>query len=370
MDVCAVCGQTRRGSANFCAQCGTSFVPPAPRAPASLAPIAEAPAPSSAPTARPLAPIAEAPAPAVSARPLVIHRVPVSHREPPPETGRSGTKPLIMPADPDSDPDSAPDPAVGPDPDPDALRSRRGGDMILTVIVAAIVLFAGAGTASWLLTHHSAKQVVLPAVHVKTVSPPGTGSPGTKASRNHSRAAGSSGISQPAAGSSGTGVAGAGSGTAPPGQTTPSLGPASESTPPASGQTGLVIVGHSAAADPRAPAVLAFARNYFSAINKHSFWRYVKLLSASLRQGLTKASFEQDFGSSADSAATIVRIFTVGSGMVGVSISFTSRQKPSQSPTGTESCTKWVITLYLDDHSGHYQIGQAPPSYSPIDYAC
>jgi hypothetical protein len=94
------------------------------------------------------------------------------------------------------------------------------------------------------------------------------------------------------------------------------------------------------------------------------------LFSPSLRQGQSKSEFDQDFGSSADSRATIIKIVTSGSGLTGVRITFTSHQKPSQSPTGTESCTRWNITLYLDDSSGRYLIGQAPPAYHPTDRRC
>jgi hypothetical protein len=254
---------------------------------------------------------------------------------------RSEMKPLIMPDEPEP-------------------SGRRRRDTILTVMVVVIVLLGGGGTAAWIVLHRAPGRATLPAIHASTGSPSSDGPAGAT----------SPGVGSPRDLSPSTGSSDAGSGSASPGQVTPSPSAEPGSTAPGTDSTRLVRLGSSAVGDPRAPGVLAFTKMYFAAINDHSFRRYRDLLSVSLRDAQTKAEFEQDFGSSADSGATIVRIFTSGAGATGTSISFTSHQKPSQSATGTESCTKWIITLYLDDGSGHYLIGQAPPSYSPVDHAC
>ncbi len=231
------------------------------------------------------------------------------------------------------------------------------------MIIAVIVLLAGAGAVTWILRQRKAEQAALPAVQAS--SPLRGAGPSPAASQSPGAS-----VATPGSGSAGGGGAGSGgSGGSPSGQPTPSPEPAAGSTPPVAAK-GLVRINSPVAADPRASAVLAFVRRYFTAINDHSFERYAKLFSASLRSDESSAAFERDFGSSADSAATVIKIFTSGTGLTGAQITFTSHQKPSQSPTGTESCTDWNITLFLEDSSGHYLISQAPPGYAPTDRAC
>jgi hypothetical protein len=225
----------------------------------------------------------------------------------------------------------------------------------VAVIIAVIVLLAGAGTVTWIVRDRKTEQAALPAVQTR-----GPAGPSPAASQSPGAS-----VATP-----GSGPAGAGSGGSPSVQPTPSPESAAVSTPPVAAAKGLVRVSSPVASDPRAPAVLAFVRRYFTAINDHSFERYAKLFSASLRSDESTAAFERDFGSSTDSAATIIKIFTSGTGLTGAQITFTSHQKPSQSATGTESCTDWNITLYLEDSSGHYLISQAPPGYAPTDHAC
>ncbi|HUC56983.1 MAG TPA: hypothetical protein VMA95_06255 [Streptosporangiaceae bacterium] len=310
MNVCAVCGQTRHASANFCTKCGTPFPPAEPAVPAQAA-----------------VPPPEAPGAHGAWRPS----------RPPLNISRSEVKPLIPPDEP-----------AGPG------RWRR--DTILTVVIAVIIIMAGGGTAAWVLLHRPQHQSAIPVIHA-TVSSPSSSAPAGQVPSSSPSPGSETPSSQPEnPGSSG------------PAEPVGSLSPTP--TPAGTGSAVLVRVGRSAAADPREPEVLAFVKSYFAAINSHSYRQYLSLLSPSLRAMLTKSKFEFDFSSSSDSAATIVRISTTDAGTTAASITFTSHQKPSQSATGTERCTKWVITLYLEDDSGDYLIGQAPFGYEPSDRAC
>jgi len=105
--------------------------------------------------------------------------------------------------------------------------------------------------------------------------------------------------------------------------------------------------------------VVSFLQSYFTAINNHDYGQYASLVTSSQRP--TPAEFENGFGTTTDSNATLTGLVPYGTGMAAT-VKFTSNQSPSASPDGA-SCDAWHITLFLQPHGNGYRIGQAAPDY-------
>jgi hypothetical protein len=127
-----------------------------------------------------------------------------------------------------------------------------------------------------------------------------------------------------------------------------------------------VAVSASAAQGPDEPHVLQFLQRYFAAINHHDYGKYTSLLMSSQR--LTLQQFQTGYSTTADSAATLTALAPTPTG-VAATVTFTSHQSPSQSPTST-GCDTWHITLFLRPHAGAYRIGPAQPGYHAQYQAC
>jgi hypothetical protein len=126
--------------------------------------------------------------------------------------------------------------------------------------------------------------------------------------------------------------------------------------------TGLITVQPAAASESSAPSVVSFLNNYFTAINHHDFAAYRRLFSASLRGGLSAAAFASGYGTSKDSLVTLHTISPLGTRELDAAVTFTSRQRPADSPTHS-SCTGWVISLYLVRQGQDYVIVSPPAGY-------
>ena len=138
-------------------------------------------------------------------------------------------------------------------------------------------------------------------------------------------------------------------------------------TPTAS--TGLVTVAPGVTQQGAEPAVVAFLNTYFTAINTHDYQQYRSLLSPRLQQAETEAEFRAGYRGTSDSAATLAGLAPQGPGIVAASITFTSHQPASDSPTHS-GCTNWDITLYLEAQGNSYVIGSPPASYHASFQAC
>ncbi len=203
---------------------------------------------------------------------------------------------------------------------------------------AAIVLVAGAAGAAWLFSHHGARSPVPPA---SAAGPPGH-------------------AVQPTAPA--TSGPGAPSSLAPSALSAPSVSPTGS-------DQGLVTVTDSAAQDSAAPSVAAFADSYFAAINAHHYLAYRMLLGPELQQNMTRASFNEGYNGTVDSAIQLVSISAAADGDTEAVLTFTSHQVPD-SADGQESCTNWDITLFLTPASGAYLIDQSPPGYQASSSPC
>ena len=143
------------------------------------------------------------------------------------------------------------------------------------------------------------------------------------------------------------------------------------STPsPATSSVGQVTIAADVSQDPDASSVATFLNQYFTAINNHDYQSYISLLSSQDEQGLTQEQFDNGYGSTVDSAETLLGISTAANGDLVASVTFTSHQNPADSPDQQESCTDWNISLFLEQGGGGYLIDKPPPSYHASDQAC
>jgi hypothetical protein len=120
---------------------------------------------------------------------------------------------------------------------------------------------------------------------------------------------------------------------------------------------------------PEASAVARFVNSYFSAINTHDYASYLALLSPPLQQGMTQASFDSGYPGTFDSHATLRGVSTDGS-TVTARLAFTSHQRPDAADH-FEGCTRWRISLFLEQGPEGYVISSnAPPGYHAWSAPC
>lgn len=152
----------------------------------------------------------------------------------------------------------------------------------------------------------------------------------------------------------------------------PSGGPSSSSPgpSPAPSAVGPVTITGSAAQNPNAQAIAAFLGQYFSAINAHDYQTYTSLLSPAAQQNFTETQFQDGYGTTTDSAETLVDVSTAADGDTAASVTFTSNQAASQSVNQADTCTAWGISLYLGQNSGSYVIDPPPPGYRASHSSC
>jgi hypothetical protein len=153
---------------------------------------------------------------------------------------------------------------------------------------------------------------------------------------------------------------------------TPSSPSPTPSTPTATSTpaSGPVSVAPTVASDPQTTQVVTLLDSYFGAINSHSYQAYFALLSPQRQQGMTPAGFSSGFSSTTDSDETLQSVSPGPDGSIVATVSFTSHQNPAASVNGSESCTNWDISLYLQQGSGVYLIGKSPSSYHAQYAAC
>ncbi len=316
MSFCTRCGQPVQGSTRFCTNCGVQLgaadsedTPVAPAAPPRWQ---ERPEPPTLTTGIP-------PAPAADPYP----RWP----PPPPPGGGSG------PAEPGPGPYS--DPEFGAEPPQRGRRRIPAWGMI----AAAVVVVLAAGLGGWYAaTHHG-------------------GQPAASAQRSPS--------AKPSAGAAGSPAA-----TSPSSQLASPTGAPTPSTPAATSAAGSsqVALGPGVSGQ-TAGSVAAFASRYFAAINSHDYPAYISLFAPGADPGETAQKFQAGYGSSADSAETLVTLASTPSGQTAASLTFNSHQSPASSATHT-ACTSWRITLYLVQSGTSYLIGHPPASYHASFQPC
>jgi hypothetical protein len=123
-----------------------------------------------------------------------------------------------------------------------------------------------------------------------------------------------------------------------------------------------------AAASPVGSQAAVFLWRYFDAINRRDYAAYTALLGPQ-EQGMTPAQFDAGYGSTVDSRETLRGVSTAANGDYVAAVTFTSRQLPSQSQTGTR-CTQWDISLYLTPSGTDFLVDRPPASYHAAYAAC
>ena len=148
---------------------------------------------------------------------------------------------------------------------------------------------------------------------------------------------------------------------------TPAGTPAAPGPAPGGGAA-LVTMAPGVSQVPDSAQVDGFLVSYFAAINAHDYQQYAGLLSPGRREQLTAADFAQGYGTTTDTAASVVGISATGPA-VAATATFTSRQQsvPGADITG---CTRWEITLYLRKHDGTLLIGTPPAAYHAYQSTC
>jgi hypothetical protein len=155
---------------------------------------------------------------------------------------------------------------------------------------------------------------------------------------------------------------------APRGRATPSP-PVPAPPVPAPGGAGTVVtMAPGVSQVPDAARVDGFLVSYFTAINAHDYQQYEQLLIPARRAQLSAAAFARGYGTTTDTAASIVGISPTGPG-VAVTVTFTSQQRAAPGADVT-ACTTWDITLYLQNSGGTLLIGNPPHRYHAYRRSC
>ena len=331
MSFCASCGRQRSGTARFCDGCGAELADPVTGTDAEESPSHDATRLAVDPGVTRVEPPAaqtdpfaswyqqEAPAPRQDAE---TNWQPTQTVQATP-TQAAGSFPPSYP--PQAYPPQAPPPVP---PGPPASPPRRGsGGRGLFITVAVIVVLAAGGGAYALATslgkHHNAQSPSQPTVRAST----------------------------PAAGSSPA----TGSSTAP-ATTSPS--------PTASPTLSLVAISPDVQAGAAEPQVETLLSHYFHGINTHNYQEYASTLNAAQLAKQPQSQFESGYSSTTDSGMTLTSLSDSGNGGLTATVTFTSRQSPSQS-VDNNSCNAWTLNLYLVPQGSGYLVGPAPSGYQP-----
>jgi flagellar basal body-associated protein FliL len=349
MSFCTKCGRPRSGTAQFCTSCGTSFRAKVSQEPTSA--VSEAAQPALPTVAEPLPLFPPSPATAEPAPPQAK-----SPTMPPPPAAPSPEEPTVYPPPPElagtgdgpfgglfGDEARAPASQYARVPPPPTQQQDFG--------------FPGSGQPPYQQADEISQQPPSPsrgkvflivAVVIVVLAGGGVGAWATLGGKKHPTA-------QPTH-------------SARPVTTAPSPPPTTTSPTPTPSSS-LVAVAPTVTTQSDEQAVLNFLTSYFTAINNHNYQQYRSLLDAQRQAGLTQAGFDSGYQSTKDSDATLTALAPAGSGIIAASVSFTSNQPASDSPTST-TCTNWNITLYLESQGGSYLIGTPPSSYHAAYSAC
>jgi hypothetical protein len=117
------------------------------------------------------------------------------------------------------------------------------------------------------------------------------------------------------------------------------------------------------------PQVETLLSHYFNGINTHSYQEYASTLTAAQLANQPRSKFESGYSSTTDSAMTLTSLSDTGNGGLTATVTFTSRQSPSQS-VDNSACNAWTLNLFLLPEGTGYLIGPAPPGYQPNHSDC
>jgi hypothetical protein len=148
----------------------------------------------------------------------------------------------------------------------------------------------------------------------------------------------------------------------------PPSAPVSSASPPSVGQAGPVAISP-AANGPAAPHVAAFLSRYFQAINAKDYPAYRSMYDPTSNPAQSEAGFLSGYRTTQDYAITLVRLIPSGAGGWLATVTFTSNQAPSASPTGTP-CTRWRVLYVLAPAGATFVLEHVPPGYHAAAQSC
>lgn len=117
-----------------------------------------------------------------------------------------------------------------------------------------------------------------------------------------------------------------------------------------------------------APVEVVLSR-YFQGINDHSYAEYASSQTARGKADQPQSSFESGYATTTDSGMTLRSLTATGAGDLTATVTFTSRQSPSDS-VDHSACDAWTLNLYLVPNGTGYLITPAPFDYEPSHTGC
>jgi type IV secretory pathway VirB10-like protein len=213
---------------------------------------------------------------------------------------------------------------------------RPGRKRALWIAVAAIVLLAAGGGAFAL---------------VKTTGKPQAAGPGSPSPSLAARA--TTPPTQPASTQPATPQASA----------APSASPSPSPSPSPS------VVGAAPDMQPVSPQVEVVLSHYFQGINDRNYTEYASSQTAQGKRNQPESSFDAGYATTTDSNMTLTSLAPTGAGDLTATVTFTSRQSPSDS-VDDSACDNWTLNLYLVPGGSGYLIAPAPPDYEPTYTDC
>jgi len=246
----------------------------------------------------------------------------------------------------------------GAGPSSGGLPGRERGRIWLVAVIVVLLAAAGATGGWFLLSHRSHPAAGVAAAPASAAHPhpvsagPGATSAGGGASAAQVSASPAPSIPAPAS----------------PASSSPPPAPATSASPPPVGQAGLVAISP-AASGPAAPHVAAFLSRYFQAINVKDYPAYRSMYDPTSNPAQSEAGFRSGYRTTKDSAITLVRLIPSGAGGWLATVTFTSNQDPSASPTGT-SCNHWRVPYELAPAGATFVLEHVPPGYHAAYRAC
>jgi hypothetical protein len=109
--------------------------------------------------------------------------------------------------------------------------------------------------------------------------------------------------------------------------------------------------------------------HYFQGINKHNYAEYASSQTAQGKADQPESSFNSGYGTTADSGMKLRSLTPTGQGDLTATVTFTSRQSPSDS-VDNSPCDAWTLNLYLVPDGAGYLITPAPSGYEPSHTDC
>jgi hypothetical protein len=243
------------------------------------------------------------------------------------------------------------------------LPGRERGRIWLVAVIVVLLAAAGAAGGWFFLSHRGH-----PAVRVAAAPASAAHPHPVSAGRGATSAGGGGSAAQVSASPAPSSPAPSSPAPSSPASSGPPSAPVSSASPPSVGQAGPVAISP-AANGPAAPHVAAFLSRYFQAINAKDYPAYRSMYDPTSNPAQSEAGFLSGYRTTQDYAITLVRLIPSGAGGWLATVTFTSNQAPSASPTGTP-CTRWRVLYVLAPAGPTFVLEHVPPGYHAAAQSC